>query len=85
MAYEDVPIRILNDEAVPRSEILGYASPITNVQADLYLAYFEYAGVLVRVYEDDTLKYQITAFGHTVRRDLVKRIDGDCPECEECP
>jgi len=83
--YEDVPQRLLDGEAVPRSEILGYAHPITNVHSDLYLAYFEYTGLLSRVYEGETLKYQITSFGHTVRQDLVKRIDGDCPECPECP
>lgn len=85
MSFGDVPARILDNEAVPRSEILAYAAPLSHVQADLYLAYFEFVGILAKVYEDDTLKYQITTFGHSVRMDLVKRIDGDCPECPECP
>lgn len=85
MPYTDVPYRLLSNEAVARSEILAYAAPLTHVQADLYLTYFEYVGILVRVYEDDTLKYQITSFGHSVRVDLVKRLDGDCPDCPDCP
>lgn len=85
MPYDSVPERLLADEAVPRSEILAYAAPLTHVETTLYLAYFVMTGVLARVYEDDTVKYQITPFGHDVRRDLVKRIDGDCDPCTDCP
>lgn len=83
MAYESVPERLLAGEKVPRSEILAYNAFNTNLQTDLFLHYFEATGILVATYEDDTKMYQMTGFGHMVRQDLVKRIEGDCPECPD--
>jgi len=85
MAYEDVPERLLSGEAVPRSEIIGYNAMMTDIQTTTCLEFLVMAFVLVKVYEEDTVKYQITPFGQMMRVDFVKRIEGDCPECPECP
>jgi len=81
MAYEDVPDRLLSGEAVPRSEIIGYNASMPDVQTDYCLNILCFAMLMVKVYEDETVKFQITPFGQTMRIDFVKRIDGDCPEC----
>lgn len=85
MAYEDVPQRLLDGEDVPVSEIIGYAHPMTTLQTKAVLNWMNLCGVVSLFFADDTKMCSITPFGHTVRQDLVKRIDGDCPECEECP
>lgn len=85
MPYADVPQRLLDGEAVPRSEIIGYGAPLTDLQIDMVLNLMYQWFVLEKVYEGETLKYQITTFGTALRRDYVKRIDGDCPGCPECP
>lgn len=79
--YIDVPQRLLDGEAVPRSELIAYNTPMTKIQTDLSLFYFVMLGLLSKVYEGGTTKYQITPFGTAMRRDIVKRIEGDCPEC----
>lgn len=83
--YSDVPNRLLHDEAVPESEIIGYNVDMEHIQTRITLSAMAMFGVLDKVYEDGTLKYRITAFGHTMRTDFITRIDGDCPECPECP
>jgi hypothetical protein len=83
MAYDNVPQRLLDGEAVPRSEIIGYAAPLSQIQVDLILFRFEELFILQRSIVDDRLHFEITAFGQQLRQDLVKRIDGDCPECPE--
>jgi len=85
MAYEDVPDRLLSGEAVPRSEIIGYANPNPEVATTYTLEILVQALLMVKVFEDDTVKFQITEFGQQMRIDFVKRIEGDCPECPECP
>lgn len=79
--YSDVPARLLADEAVPESEIIGYNSGMEHIQTRLTLSAMVMFLVLDRIYEDDTIKYKITAFGHTMRTDFITRIDGDCPDC----
>lgn len=81
MAYENVPQRLLDGEDVPRSEIIGYAAPMPRVQVDLILHRMKELFLLESVIVDDRLCYHITPFGHSMRVDFVKRIDGDCPEC----
>lgn len=83
MAYDDVPQRMLDGEAVPRSEIIGYMAPMPRVQVDLILHRLEELFVIERVIEDERLHYRVTPTGQTLRQDYVKRIEGDCPECPE--
>lgn len=83
--FADLPQRMLDDEQIPRTEIIAYDEDHTALQTDLVLFYLVQLGILNKVYVDDITHYEITAFGHTLRRDFVKRIDGDCPECPECP
>ena len=81
MAYEDVPERLINGEAVPRSEIIGYNGSTTDLQTTYCLNILVMATLMVKVFEDDTVKYQITPFGQAMRQDFLVRIFGDCPEC----
>jgi len=83
--YSDVPDRLLHDEAVPESEIVGYNTDMENIQTRITLSAMVMFNVLERIYEDDTVKYRITPFGHTMRTDFITRIDGDCPDCPDCP
>lgn len=85
MPYTTVPDRLLSGEAVPRSEILAYATEVTHVESTYTLEILVMALLMEKVYEDDTVKFRITAFGQAMRIDFVKRIEGDCPECPECP
>lgn len=85
MAYEDVPERLISGEAVPRSEIIGYNVGYTDVQTTTTMDFLCLAFVMVKIYEDDTVKYAITAFGLQMRQDFITRLDGECPECPECP
>lgn len=81
MAYEDVPQRLIDREAVPRSEILAYAEPNPQVATTLTLEYMVMALCMEKIYEDDTVKFRITPFGMQMRDDFITRIEGDCPEC----
>lgn len=83
MAYEDVPQRILDGEEVPVSEVIGYAAPQTATLTRTCLSWLVLCGVLETFYTAETKVVKITPFGHAVRIDLVKRIEGDCPECPE--
>lgn len=85
MVYESVPDRLLAGELVPRSEIIGYNGSMTDMQTTLALSYLCMAFLMEKVYEDDTVKYRVTPFGQLMRVDFVKRIEGDCAECPECP
>jgi hypothetical protein len=85
MPYSDVPERLLSGEAVPASEILGYALPNPENATRMCLEIMCMALVMERSIVDDHLCYSITAFGQDMRRDFVVRIEGDCPECPECP
>lgn len=81
MPYEDVPQRLIDGEAVPRSEILAYAAPNPETATTLTLEFMVMALCMVKIYEDDTVKFQITPFGMQMRDDFITRIEGDCPEC----
>lgn len=83
MAYDDVPQRMLDGEAVPRSEIIGYNAPMTLNQTDLILHRMEELFLIQRSIVDEHLCFSITTFGHQIRQDFVKRIEGDCPECPD--
>jgi hypothetical protein len=83
MAYEDVPQRLLEGEAVPRSEIIGYNAPMTMNQTDLILFRMEELFILQRSIVDERLCFSVTPFGQQLRQDFVIRIDGDCPDCPE--
>lgn len=81
MAYEDVPQRLLDGEAVPRSEIIAYLKPMTRLEVDYRLFQMELVGALTVSFASGVKTYSITPFGNLLRRDFVKRIEGDCPEC----
>jgi hypothetical protein len=85
MAYEDVPQRLRDGENVPRSEIIGHYGPTTDIKITLALEILTTAQIMVKVFEDDTVKYGLTALGMSIRADLITRLEGDCPECPECP
>lgn len=83
MAYEDVPQRLLDGEDVPVSEIIGYFYPQPQALTRSQLSWASLCGVIEFVYDADTKFARMTPFGHTVRIELVKRIEGDCPDCDE--
>jgi hypothetical protein len=85
MAYEDVPQRLRDGEAVPRSEIIGYWGSHADIVVTYCLEVMVTAGIMVKLYEDETAKYQLTALGSDIRSDFLIRLLGDCPECPECP
>lgn len=85
MAYEDVPDRLLAGEAVPASEIIGYAHPNPDEATRLTINFLVLAMLMEMSIVADVLCYSITPFGQTMRIDFVKRIEGDCPECPEEP
>lgn len=85
MAYEDVPQRLRDGEAVPRSEIIGHYGPTSDVRITLALEVLTAATIMFKSFEDDTAKYGLTALGLSIREDLITRLEGDCPECPECP
>lgn len=85
MAYEDVPERLIMGEAVPVSEIIGYAHPNPDEATRLCLNFLAMALVMEMSIVDDALCYSITAFGQTMRTDFIVRLDEECPECPECP
>lgn len=80
MPYEDVPERLLNDELVPVSEIIGYYEIYPKIIIRYWIDMMIFVGVIGEVYADSTRYIKISAFGHDIRRDFVKRIDGDCPD-----
>jgi hypothetical protein len=80
MPYTDVPQRILDGEHVPVSEMIGYMHPLTTLQAKSILSWMTLIGILDATYEDDTKKYSLSAFGAALRLDLIRRMDGDCPD-----
>lgn len=81
MAYENVPTRLLNGEQVPRSEIIASGVPLTKIQIDLFLFYMILLGIMEKQLVDEIMMYSISTFGQWLRQEMVKRIDGDCPEC----
>jgi hypothetical protein len=81
MPYASVPDRLLADEDVPVSEVLGYYDEFPTIIAKYWIDMLVQCGVISETYSTGVRTIQITAFGHDVRRDLVKRVDGDCPEC----
>lgn len=83
MAYEDVPERLINGEAVPRSEIIGYNGSETDITTTYTLDILVMALLMEKVYEDETVKYRITAFGLLMREDFIVRLEGECPDCDE--
>jgi len=83
--YPDVPTRLANGENVARSEILAYWGDGYFLQVTYGLEALVTAYIMEKVYEDDTLYFRLTSLGMNIRRDLVTRLEGDCPECEECP
>lgn len=85
MAYEDVPERLITGEAVPASEIIGYAAPNPDEATRCTLEVLCMMLCMVKVIVDDVLCYQITAFGQTMRTDFIVRLDEECPDCPECP
>ena len=85
MPYTDVPERMLDGESVPRTEILGYNNMMPQLQTDLILAWMELCQIIERDIVAGVLCFKITPFGQEMRQDFVKRIDGDCPECPDCP
>lgn len=86
MAYEDVPQRLADGDAVPASEIVGYYGPdASNVQVRYGCDVLVAATLMEKIYEDETLKYRLTSLGLSVRSSLITRLEGDCPECPDCP
>ncbi len=85
MPFTTVPDRLLGGEAVPRTEIIGYATEETAMGVTMCLEFMVMALVMNKVIVDDVLCFQITDFGQAMRIDFVKRIEGDCPECPDCP
>lgn len=80
MHYDDVPSRVLGGERVPASEVMAYLLPMPNSQSRLIISWLVLCGVLAIDYNDGVKKLQLTPFGALLRRDFVKRIDGDCPD-----
>ena len=83
MAYEDVPQRLRDGEAVPRSEIIGHYGPTSDLKITLGLEVLRASFIMEKVFEDETVKYRLTALGAAIRTDLITRLEGDCPECPE--
>ena len=76
--YTTVPDRLKAGEAVPISEIVGYAYPMPMRQTKSVLSWMQLCGVIEFVYEDGTKKARLTPFGQTVRTDLIVRLDEEC-------
>lgn len=85
MPYNDLMERLLGGEAVPRSEIHAHLEELPYLQVDLYLEYAILCGVLAKSYSSGMATFQLTPLGQHLRQDLVRRIEGDCPECPEIP
>lgn len=85
MPYDDVPQRLADGDAVPRAEIIGYYAPTTDIQISLGCEVLTMAGIMEKVFEDDTVKFRLTPLGLDVRSSLITRLEGDCPDCPDCP
>lgn len=83
MAYEDVPQRLRDGEAVPRAEIIGHYGSSSDIKVTMGLEVLRMAFIMEKVYEDETVKYRLTALGLQIRSDLLIRLEGDCPDCDE--
>lgn len=81
MAYEDVPERLIMGEAVPQSEIVGYAYPNPAEATRLCLNFMCMALVMEMLIVDDVLCFLITPFGQAMRTDFIIRLDEECPDC----
>ena len=81
MAYNDVPQRLRDGEAVPRSEIIGHYGSDSDMRITLGCEVFVMTGIMVKVYEDETVKFKLTSLGLAIRADFIIRLEGDCPEC----
>lgn len=77
--FDDVPERLAAGEAVPRSEIIGYFGSDQDILITYACEVLRSALILEKVYEDETLKFRLTALGLSVRADLITRLEGDCP------
>jgi len=78
MAYEDVPERLISGEAVPASEIIGYAHPNPDEATRLTINFLVLAMCMEMSIVDDVLCYSITPFGQTMRTDFIVRLDEEC-------
>lgn len=81
MAYEDVPQRLRDGEAVPRSEIVGHYGSANGLQVRLGLEVLRMAGIMFKEFSDETTKFGLTPLGLQIREDFITRLEGDCPEC----
>lgn len=85
MAYEDVPQRLRDGEAVPRSEIIGHYGADQDIQITLGCEVLAMALIMEKVYEDETLKFRLTPLGQSIRADFILRLEGDCLDSPDCP
>lgn len=83
MAYEDVPQRMRDGEQIPRSEIIGHFGADKDVIITLCLETLAAALILNKTYSEGTVKYGLTPLGLSIRESLIKRLEGDCPDCPE--
>lgn len=81
MAYDDVPQRLIEGEAVPRSEIIAYAEPYTKTQVEYFLACCVFMTLMTVDYADGGSLYSLTPFALMLREDFIVRLEGECPEC----
>jgi hypothetical protein len=79
--FEDVPQRLRNGERVPRAEIIGFIGSADDVRVTLACEIMVMAGLMDKTYEDETVKYGLTAFGHEARTTFITYLEGDCPDC----
>lgn len=82
MAYDDVPTRLLDGTRVPMSEVIAWLSPMTSQEVRYRVNWFELLGLVQKDHDDGMEKISVTAMGFVFRLDLIKRIDGDCPDDE---
>lgn len=85
MPYSSVPQRLRDGEFVPRSEIIAYWGPGSNLRITLALEVLRSSGIMEKSYTDETVKFGLTSLGLSIRLDLITRLEGDCPDCPECP
>jgi len=79
--YTDVPTRLANGESVPRSEILAYWGDGYYLKVTYGLEALVTAYIMEKEYDGETVLFRLTSLGMNIRRDLVTRLEGDCPEC----
>lgn len=79
MPYTDVPSRLITGESVPVSEVVAYAYPQSLLLTKTCLFWMTLCGIGEFVFEDDTKKFKLTAFGQAVRTDFIVRLDEECP------